>query len=98
MADTVTKRHPIRAALWGFVLGLAVTLYLTVVFPVIGLDTVPGVATKAAIVIVVTMVVSVLWGLFGPAKKPKGRPPASAVRSPITSSDSGSDDDGDDTA
>lgn len=93
MADTVTKRHPIRAAIWGFVAGIGMLVYLTFVFPVIAIDTRSAVITKGLIVIVVTMVVSVLWGMFGPAKKPKGARPASAVRAPITPEVSGDDSD-----
>lgn len=77
MAETTTlKRHPGRAAAWGFLLGLAVVLYLTVVWPVIAFDSWTAVSVKAAIVIVAVMALSVLWGLFGPARRPKGAPPA----------------------
>ena len=74
MAETVTRRHPIRAAVWGFLLGLGVAVYLIAVFPVIALDSITGVAIQGAIVVGGVMVVSILWGLFGPAKKPKGLP------------------------
>ena len=79
MADTVTQRHPIRGAIWGLVMGLGIFLLLTVAWPVIGLDSVGGVVTKLVIVLVISMAVSVLWGMFGPAKKPKGPPPRSAA-------------------
>ena len=82
MADTTTNRHPIRGAFWGLILGLGVFVYLTLVFPVIPLESVTQVATQGVIVIV--MVLSVLWGLYGPAKAPKGPAPASAAPMPAT--------------
>jgi type IV secretory pathway VirB10-like protein len=66
-------------------IGLAMILYLTVVWPVIAFDNWTTVVTKAAIVIVIVMALSMLWGLFGPAKKPKGRaapPPAPVDHAP----------------
>ena len=79
MADTVTKRHPVRAAVWGLVAGIGVFGLLTFAWPVIGLDSVGGVITNLIIVVVITMAASVVWGMFGPAKKPKGAPPRSAT-------------------
>ena len=52
------------------------------VWPVIGFDDVFSVAWKAALVVVGTMLLAVLWGLFGPAKKPKGPAPAYAEAAP----------------
>ena len=82
MADTVTKKHAIRAAIWGIILGLGVVIYLTLVFPIIALESVSSVTTQGIIVIVVVMIVSILWGMFGPAKKPKGTPPRVAAAPP----------------
>ena len=82
MAQTQLKRHPVRAALWGLILGLGVFVYLTFVWPVIGLDDVKTVAVKGAVVVGGVMLLSILWGLFGPAKKPKGAPPAFADAAP----------------
>ncbi len=79
MADTTTKRHPIRGAIWGLILGLGVFVFLTLVFPVIVLESVSQVATQGVIVIVVVMVLSIVWGLYGPAKAPKGPSPVSAA-------------------
>jgi len=76
MAQTQLKRHPVRAAIWGLILGLGVGVYLTFVWPVIGLDSATAVALKWALVVGGVMVLSILWGLFGPAKKPKGAAPA----------------------
>lgn len=82
MAQTQLKRHPVRAALWGLILGLGVFVYLTFVWPVIGLDDLTTVALKGAIVVVAVMVLAVLWGLFGPARKPKGSPPVAMDAAP----------------
>jgi len=82
MAQTQLKRHPVRAAFWGLILGLGVFVYLTFVWPVIGLDDVAAVALKGALVVVGVMVLAVLWGLFGPARKPKGAEPMTSDAAP----------------
>lgn len=76
MTQTQLQRHPVRAAVWGLVLGLGIAIYLTFVWPVIGMDNVAGVAVKWALVMGGVMLLSILWGLFGPARRPKGQPPA----------------------
>jgi len=76
MTATHLTRKPGMAALWGFLLGLGIVIYLIFVFPVIGLDSVANVGLKATLIITAVMVLSVLWGLFGPARKPKGPTPA----------------------
>ncbi len=92
MAETTTKRHPIRAAFWGLVLGLGVFILLTLVYPVIALESVSSVAKQGVIVIVIVMALSVVWGLYGPAKKPKGRPPrTSEPMAPAESEGDGED-------
>ena len=96
MAETTVKRHPIRAALWGFILGLGVVIYLTLVFPVIALERVNSVATQAVIVIV--MIVSIVWGLYGPAKKPKGSPSMSSEPEPPAAAVPAAADDSEDPA
>ena len=80
--QTQLKRKPGLAAFWGFLLGLGIVIYLIFVFPVIGLDSVASVAIKAALIIAGVMVLSVLWGLFAPAKKPKGTPPPAYDEAP----------------
>lgn len=74
-----TKKHPIRAALYGFVAGLGVAVLLTFAYPVIALESISQVITQWVIVVVAVMILSALWGTFGPAKKPKGPPPASVM-------------------
>jgi hypothetical protein len=67
--DTVVKKHPIRGLLWGLMFGLGLTLLL-VVTKVINLDLITMIIVLAA-----GTLVGVLWGMFGPAKSPKGPPP-----------------------
>jgi hypothetical protein len=76
MAETQLKRHPFRAAFWGLILGLGVAVYITFVWSVIGLDSITAVVVKWILVVGGVMILSILWGLFGPAKKPKGPAPA----------------------
>jgi len=76
MSQTKLQRHPVRGAFWGLILGLGIAVYLTLVWPVIGLDDYQAVAVKWALVVGGVMLLSILWGLFGPAKKPKGAAPA----------------------
>jgi hypothetical protein len=82
MAQTHLRRHPWRAAFWGLILGLGVFVYLTFVWPVIGLDDVGAVALKGALVVGGVMLLAILWGLFGPARKPKGAAPVYADAAP----------------
>ena len=98
MAETTIKRHPIRAAIWGFILGLGVVVYLTLVFPVIALESINSVATQAVMVIVIVMIVSIVWGLYGPAKKPKGSPPMSSEPEPSAAAVPAAADDSEDPA
>lgn len=78
-ADTVKKTHPIRGFFWGLVFGIGLALVL-VITTVISLSLV-----NLIIVVVAGLVLGVAWGLFGPAKAPKGEPPSSAVPPPPTS-------------
>ena len=78
MTQTKLQRHPVRGAIWGLILGLGIAVYLTLVWPVIGLDDYRAVAVKWGLVVGGVMLLSILWGLFGPARKPKGVAPAQA--------------------
>ena len=78
MTQTKLQRHPVRGAIWGLTLGLGIAVYLTLVWPVIGLDDYRAVAIKWGLVVGGVMLLSILWGLFGPARKPKGVAPAQA--------------------
>lgn len=81
MAETQTKRHPIRGALYGLMLGLAVWYFLQFEFATFGFDTATGVITRAAIVVVAGIVLGVVWAYVAPARKPKGAVPAAAPTS-----------------
>lgn len=64
--ETAIKRHPIRGAFWGLLLGIGVSIYL-VIFSVVPFgDWVPLI-----IAVVICVLLGVLWGYFAPAKKPK---------------------------
>ncbi len=69
------RRHPIRGVLWGLMMGVGLTLVL-VITKVIDLD-----LTMMIVVTVVAIVVGVLWSTVGPAKEPKGPPPATMTAS-----------------
>jgi len=69
-SHTTLHRHPIRGFIWGLVFGLGVT-GLLMVFSIVELS-IPNLIIYTA----VGAVVGLLWGLFAPAKKPKGAPPA----------------------
>lgn len=77
------KRHPIRGAVWGFLMGIGVALILFN-FALIAL----GQAVPWLLIIGGFTVLGVLWGMFAPAKKPKGDPPASALATdPVAAAD-----------
>lgn len=80
MTQTQLQRHPVRGAAWGFLLGLGIAIALTFVWPVVGLDNIAGVAVKWALIVGGVMLISILWGLFGPARRPKGAGPAVAYQ------------------
>ena len=84
--ETTTKRHPIRGAIYGLCLGIGVAIYL-IIFSIVEFN-----ATTAIIVVVVCIVIGILWGLFAPAKKPKGAPPATIEHEAVpTMADAGFD-------
>lgn len=85
MSETVTKRHPFRGLLYGIVFGIGLVL-LAVGQGWAALGTLPP-----FILLVVGLVVGTLWGLYAPAKAPKGDPPPERVEV-ITSTTSPSDD------
>jgi len=72
MAEMIIKRRPIRAALYGLMLGFSIWYFLQFQFAMFSLDSTGGVLTKAFIVIVVVMALSVVWAYVAPPKKPKG--------------------------
>jgi hypothetical protein len=89
MNETITKRHPIRGFLYGIVFGLGLMM-LAVGQGWAALGTWPP-----FILFVVGLVVATLWGMYAPAKPPKGEPPPERVEV-ITSETSRFDQPGDD--
>ncbi|HEX9978919.1 MAG TPA: hypothetical protein VGB41_09850 [Acidimicrobiia bacterium] len=66
MPETILKRHPIRGAIWGLLFGAGLGLLLMV------LSIVPLSIPTLIIYTAAATVVGILWGLFAPAKRPKG--------------------------
>ena len=84
MAEMNIKRRPIRAALYGLMLGFSIWYFLQFQFAVFSLDSTGGVITKAVIVIVAVMALSVVWAYVAPPKKPKGAQPTAAPAAAVT--------------
>lgn len=84
MAENKLQRHPIRGALYGFLLGLSAAYFAFFQFALFGFDTLMGVITKFAIIIVGGMLVGILWAFVAPPRRAKGPgadapPPAAAT-------------------
>jgi hypothetical protein len=63
------RRHPVRGALWGLVLGLGAALLL-IGQKLIAFGTLPPIRVTVG-----GVVVGVLWAMYAPAKEPAGPPP-----------------------
>ncbi|OFW67641.1 MAG: hypothetical protein A2Z12_01405 [Actinobacteria bacterium RBG_16_68_21] len=70
MPATTLKRHPVRGAIWGLLFGTGLGLLLMV------MAIVPLSITTLIIYAVVNTSLGAAWGMFAPAKKPKGAPVA----------------------
>ncbi len=69
-AQQVVRKHPIRGAIWGLLLGLGLAIY-SILFAIIPwTDWVPLI-----LVVLAGVVIGVAWAYLAPAKKP-GPPPA----------------------
>ena len=79
MAELIVKRRPIRAALYGLMLGFSIWYFMQFQFATFSFDSVGGILTRAIIVIVVVMALSVAWAYLAPPKKPKEAAPADAA-------------------
>ncbi len=79
--QTQIKRHPIRGAAYGLLMGLGAAVYL-VIFSVT-----PFSVATTIIVVAAGLVVGVVWGLFAPAKQPKDMPPSQSGASFSSSHD-----------
>ena len=82
MAEMTIKRRPVRAALYGAMMGFSIWYFLQFQFAMFGLDSTGGLLTRAGIVIVVTMALSVAWAYVAPPRKAKGEAPASETPTP----------------
>lgn len=69
-AEPKIKRHPIRGAIFGLLLGIG-SAALLIMYAVIALGTL-----TPFVVIGLGVVVGVLWGLYGPAKGKRQLPPS----------------------
>ena len=100
MAEIVTKRHPVRAAFWGLLIGLGLVIWFTFAQPVIGLDNIVNVLIRWGIVIVAAIIIAIVVALILPPKKPKGPPPDEAPSASEAAADpaAGGDGDGSDGA
>ena len=64
----VTKRHPVRGALYGIVLGVGLAA-IAIGRKLVALD-----SALPWVLLVLGIVVGGLWGAFAPPKKPRDRP------------------------
>jgi hypothetical protein len=82
MAEIITRRHPIRGALYGLILGLAIWYFLQIYPGVFGWDSLNGLAIRLGIVVGAGITVGILWAYVAPPRKPKGAAPAPAASAP----------------
>jgi hypothetical protein len=74
MAEIQTKRHPIRGALYGLLLGLSgFYFWQFMIDPTFG--SLGGVITRAIIAVVAGILIGVLIAYVAPPRKPKGPAP-----------------------
>jgi hypothetical protein len=76
MATQTTKRHPIRGFLYGIPFGLGLAM-IAIGQKWAALGTWPP-----FILVVVGILVAMAWGMFGPAKAPKGPDPTASAPEP----------------
>lgn len=78
---TKIKRHPVRGALYGLMLGLSAAYFAFFQFAIFGFDSLMGVITKFAALAVGGMVVGIVWAYLAPPRKggaDQAPPPAAA--------------------
>jgi hypothetical protein len=83
MTDTKLKRHPVRGALYGLLLGLSAAYFGFFQFSLLGFDSLTGVMMKFGLIILGGIVVGVLWAYIAPPRRGGGArqapPPPAAV-------------------
>ena len=83
MTDTKLKRHPVRGALYGLLLGLSAAYFAFFQFSLLGFDSLTGVLMKFGLIILGGIVVGVLWAYVAPPRRgggtPQAPPPPAAV-------------------
>ena len=72
MTATTARRHPVRGALYGIVLGLGLAL-VAIGRKLVTLDSI-----MPLVIVVVGIVIGVSWSMLGPAKNPKAPAPPEA--------------------
>ena len=80
-AEQVVRKHPVRGAIWGLLLGLGLAIY-SILFAIIPwTDWLPLI-----LVVLAGVVIGVAWAYLAPAKKPgppPAAPPAPAAPEPV---------------
>lgn len=79
---TKLKRHPIRGALYGLLLGLSAAYFAFFQFGLFGFDTGTRVLMKFGIIVLAAVVVGVVWAYIAPPRRARGSgepPPPAAV-------------------
>ena len=69
MTATTRRRHPIRGALFGLLLGVGMA-FVAVGRTIVTLDSLVPI-----VLVVVGVVIGIVWSTYGPAKQPKGPAP-----------------------
>lgn len=81
-SNTKLKRHPIRGALYGLLLGLSAAYFAFFQFGLFGFDTLTGVLVKFGIIALAGVVIGVVWAYLAPPRRgsaPTGTPPPAAA-------------------
>lgn len=76
MSDTRIKRHPVRGALYGLLIGLMLAYFAFFRFTLFGFDSLGSVITKFVMVVLFGVVLGVVWALVAPPKGGKAEPAA----------------------
>jgi tetrahydromethanopterin S-methyltransferase subunit G len=80
MVDAQIKRHPIRGALYGLLIGFMLAYFVFFRFTMFGFDSLGGVVTKFVMVVLFGVVLGVVWAYVAPPKG--GSAPPAAMEDP----------------